>query len=94
MFKARIIKSEGCFKCKNYLKSLNKQGYDFIIYDADLKENQPQLDLWKINAMPVVQIVKIKEDNNIEMVFQFPPGSLSTRLIETKITELKKKNEK
>ena len=72
------------------MKSLNKQGYDFLIYDADLKENQPQLDLWKINAMPVVQIVK-EENGNTEMVFQFPPGSLSTRLIETKIAELKKK---
>jgi glutaredoxin len=95
MLKPRIIKSSGCPRCKIYLKTLSKQGYDYIIYDADLKENQKELDKWKINMMPVVQIVDIKDkDGETEMVFQFPPGQYSSRHIDAKIKALNKEREK
>lgn len=94
MFQVRVIKSEGCFKCKNYLKILTAQKYSFVIYDADLPENQKQLDDWKIDAMPVVQIIDQKNDGTTEIVFQFAPGRWSTRSIDAKISELKKEKSK
>ncbi len=89
MLKVRVIKSVGCFKCKNYLKQLRKQNYDFIIYDADDDKNQKELDAWKINAMPVVQIVDDEDD--FKVVHQFTPGGWSTRSIDTQIKVLAKK---
>jgi len=88
MLRARVIKSQGCFKCKIYLKQLKKQNYDFIIYDADNKANEKQLDAWKINAMPVVQIVDDEAD--FKVLYQFPPGGWSTRSIDAKIKILAK----
>ena len=94
MLKPRIIKKEGCFKCKNYIKALNKQGYEFLIFDADLKENQKQLDEWKIDAMPIVQIVDVKEDGTEIKVYQYPPGRWATRQIDDKIKALSSKGDK
>jgi len=85
MLRPRVIKSVGCFKCKNYLKQLQLQKYEFLIYDADLPENQEQLDTWKIDAMPVVQIIDDEDDNKV--VHQFPPGRYSPRVINAKIKE-------
>lgn len=87
MLKPRIIKQEDCPRCRLYLKMLDKQKYDYLIYDADLEQNQKQLDEWKISMMPVVQIVDIK-DGSQEVVFQFPVGQFSPRAINAKIKEL------
>lgn len=94
MLKPRIIKSVDCARCRIYLKTLSKQNYEHLIFDADLKENQKQLDEWKINMMPVVQIVDVKEDGTQEKVFQFPPGQFSSRSIDAKIKEITKEQEK
>ena len=94
MLKPRIIKSTSCPRCKLYLKTLTKQGYEHLIYDADLKENEKELDGWKINMMPVVQIVDVKDDGTQEMVFQFLPGQFSPRHIDNKIKALNKEREK
>ena len=59
-------------------------------YDADAEENQDDLDTWKIVKLPVVQIVDVKEDGTQEWIFQFAPGKLSTRSIDTKIKQLAK----
>lgn len=88
MLKARVIKSEGCHICKSYLKILSKQGYDYLIYDADVKENQKELDGWKITQMPVVQIV----DELGKVCYQYPAGRHSTRLIDEKIKQLSKES--
>lgn len=94
MLKPRIIKSAGCPRCKIYLKTLAKQNYDCIIYDADLPENQKELDSWKINVMPVVQIVDVKEDGTQEVKHQFPPMPLAPRRIDDKIKQLEKESAK
>lgn len=83
--KPRIIKSAGCFKCKMYLKQLKAQKFEHLIFDADLPENQDQLDKWKINAMPVVQIVD--EEDNLKVIYQFAPGRYSPRVISAKVKE-------
>lgn len=94
MLKPRIVKSVGCARCKIYLKTLSKQGYEHLTYDADLKENQKELDSWGINIMPVVQIVDVKDDGTQEKVFQFPPGQFCSRTINAKIKALDKEREK
>jgi len=94
MLKPRIIKSESCARCKIYLKTLVKQQYEHLIYDADLKENQQELDSWKISMMPVVQIVDVKDDGTQEMVFQFQPGQWAPRYIDNKIKALNHEREK
>lgn len=94
MLKPRIITSAGCPRCKIYLKTLAKQKYEHIIYDADSKKNTKEMDNWKINMMPVVQIVDVKDDGTQEMVFQFPPGQFAPRHINNKIKALKTKQEK
>ncbi len=94
MLKPRIIKSAECPRCKIYLKTLGRQGYEHLIYDADLKENEKELDGWKINKMPVVQIVDVKDDGTQEFVFQFSPGQWSSRHIDNKIKALNKEREK
>lgn len=90
--KPRIIKSAGCPRCKIYLKTLAKQGYEHLIYDADLPQNQKELDQWKINMMPVVQIVEEK-DGSYDVVHQFPPGQFAPRAINAKIKALEKERE-
>lgn len=90
MLQPRVIKTVNCPNCRLYLKALAKQGYEHLIYDADLKKNMKELDSWKINVMPVVQIVDVKDDGTQEMIYQFPPGSYSPRIIEGKIKALNK----
>ncbi len=94
MLKPRIIKSVNCDRCRIYLKTLNAQNYEHIIYDADLSENTKELDSWKINAMPVVQIVDVKDDGTQEMIYQFSPGEYSPRTINGQIKALNKEREK
>jgi hypothetical protein len=92
MLKARVIKSAGCFRCKSYLKELKARQFDHLIYDADLQENQEQLDKWKVNMMPVIQIVD--DEAEFKVVHQFPPGRWSIKSINAKINALAKKKEK
>ncbi|MHA2279375.1 MAG: hypothetical protein ACXAC5_00580 [Promethearchaeota archaeon] len=92
MLKVRVIKSEGCFRCKNYLKQLKLQNFDHLIYDADLKENQEELNKWKVDMMPVVQIVD--DEAEFKVVHQFPPGRWSTRSINAKVKALAKQEKK
>ncbi len=94
MLKPRIIKSAGCLICRAYIKKLKAQKYDFLIYDADLKEHTEQLDKWKIDKMPVVQIVDVKEDGTEEFVSQLAQGRWSARYIDGKIAEIKKRSNK
>jgi len=90
MLKPRIIKNKSCPRCRIYLKTLARQKYDHLIFDADLEENQKELDEWRINTMPVVQIVDVKDDGTQKMVFQFPPAPISPRQIDTQIKILNK----
>lgn len=93
MLKPRIIKSINCDRCRIYLKQLAAQKYEHLIYDADLPENTKELDGWKINVMPVIQIVDVKEDGTQETVHQFPPGPYSPRIVDAKIKALNKERE-
>ena len=94
MLKPRIIKSVNCGHCHIYLKQLATQKYKHLIYDADLPENTKELDSWKINTMPVIQVVDVKDDGTQEMIHQFPPGPFSPRIIDAKIKALNKEREK
>lgn len=72
----RIVKSEDCENCKTYLPRMRKQGYQFEVYDGDADENQDELDHWKVDVFPVVQIISRDEDGKVEVEFQFPPGKM------------------
>ena len=85
----RIVKSDDCKICKKYLPRLKEQGFAYEIYDADDPKNQDELDEWKIEKMPVVQIVEVKGLKRI-LKYQFAPGPFSTRIINYKIQQLKK----
>ncbi|KKN26826.1 hypothetical protein LCGC14_0870850 [marine sediment metagenome] len=80
----RIISSINCSKCKGYLERLDKRGYNYSAYNADDPKNQQQLDEWKVRDMPVIQII-----NGDKVMYQFPPGTYSPRLLEQKIEDLK-----
>lgn len=87
MLKTRILKSDDCPKCRVYLSQLEKQKYQYEVYDGDAIENQKQLDEWKVNTFPVVQII----DDNGKVLYQFLPGNISPRVIEFKKAQLEKK---
>jgi len=82
----RIIKTKVCAICEGYLPRLDKQGFKYTVYDADDPANQDQLDEWKVEKMPVIQLV----DNMDQVKFQFSPGTFSPRAINFKIAQLKK----
>ncbi len=80
----RIVKSDDCLICASYIPRLQKQGYEFEIYDGDAPQNEKQLDEWKIDEFPVVQIVYRDGDNEV-VKHQFPPGkTYAPRLIDMK----------
>jgi len=83
---ARIIKKRDCKICEPWLKVLDRQDFPYIIYDADDSTNQQQLDDWRITNMPVLQLIE-----GTEVLYQFPPGRYSVRLIKAKMEELKDK---
>ena len=85
----RIIKSNHCDVCERYLERLNKQGFKYELYDGDDLKNEAQLDEWKVEKFPVVQIIK----PNGEIVYQFSVGTFSPRMINYKIEQLQKKNQ-
>lgn len=81
----RLISSKDCDKCKAYKNVLDKQGFAYEEYDADNTENQVQLDAWKIDDMPVVQIVHRLDDGTEIVKCQFLPGAVSTRSLNHKM---------
>lgn len=94
MLKFRVIKKDNCHICKNYLRTLDLQKVDYVLYDADAAENQQQLDDWKVDILPVVQIIDQKEDGSVAMLHQFRAGRIIIRELNTKMAELKKKADK
>ncbi len=87
--KTRIITQEDCQKCKLYLRTLRDQGIKFEIYKSEDPGHQENLDKWKIEDMPVVQII----DDSDKVLHQFPPGMFSSRAIKHK-TKMLKENKK
>ena len=94
MLSTRIVTSDSCPQCKFYIKVLNRQKYQFEIFDANAKENQKQLDVWRITNMPVVQIIEHQEDAEVVVLFQFGSGQISPRAIEVKKKMVQKEQEK
>lgn len=94
MLTTRIVTRDGCPICKFYIKTLSKQKYQFEQYDADVKENQKQLDGWRITDMPVVQIIEHQSIGDPLVVHQFLPGGVSSRAIEFLKTKIMKQREK
>jgi len=85
-YKVRVITSKKCPKCKVYVSRLRRAEMAFETYDSDAQENQPLLDQWKIEEVPVVQILS----SSGAVAFQFPTGTFSPRAIKHKIAELNK----
>lgn len=83
----RIITKESCPKCKSYLQRLDAQGFQYFKYDADADANQKQLDEWKVDEIPVVQVLSADQT---KVLHQFAPGTFSPRAINYKIKELEK----
>lgn len=63
---------------------------DYILYSIHDKKNRADLKKWRIVNLPVVQIVDVKEDGSVEMVFQFQAGLIPPQAIGTKIKGLRK----
>lgn len=84
--RVRIIKSETCNQCRVYMKRLQKNNFQFETLDGDDPKFKEQLDAWKIDKYPVVQIID-KDDN---VLWQFPSGTFSIFTINSKIKEMQK----
>ena len=69
----RIITRAECKICKAYIDRLRKAGYDFQIMEES-PENSKQLDEWKIEQVPVVQILV---DGKLVPGGQMPSGTFS-----------------
>lgn len=80
----RVIKSDSCKTCKNYLQNLSKAGISYVTMDGNDPALESQMDEWKISKMPVVQI--LNKDNTV--AFQFQPGAISIKFIQMKIKEI------
>lgn len=91
MIRTRIVSSEKCPQCKFYIKVLTKSNFEFEVYDADIKANQPQLDAWQITEMPVVQLV---EGDKSVVLYQFQPGQISPRAINFMAKKVAKEQQK
>ena len=92
MLITRIIKTRECLVCDFWLPRLDKQNFPYELYDADAPENQKQLDEWKVDDCPVIQIVERTERGEV-VRYQFPPGSYSVRAIKYKMAKLGEKND-
>ena len=88
--KVRIIKSEHCPFCKQYLKKLDDVGFEYETYDGDAEKNDTQLDEWDVDEMPVIQIINDKGD----LIYQLPysAGGYSPKYIKRKMRELSNDN--
>ena len=89
MYKIRLISSESCKICSYYKKVLARYNVSYELYDADNKDNQKELDSWRISQMPVIQII-----NDNKVVYQFPPGQPAPRQMDLKIKMLEKEEKK
>lgn len=79
MLKIRIIKKEGCVKCKTFIERLSiDKSFEFEVMDADEPTLQTQMDQWNIDEVPVVQIF---DNDTKSIVFQFPPGTFNKETI-------------
>jgi len=87
----RIIKSTECDRCATYIPRLQKQGYEFELYDGDDPKNEKELDEWDVDQFPVIQIVS--EDNGyISVEYQYAPGTtLAAKFIDIKKHEIENK---
>ena len=90
----RIIKSKKCSICDKYLPRLKEKGVEYEIYDADAPGNQEELDEWKIEKMPVVQIVEIKDNRERIVRYQFSSGTFCAKVINYKIKQIMEKEAK
>lgn len=78
--RVRIIKSDDCPVCKNYIRRLKKENFEFELMDGDEEENQDFLDEWNVEEYPVVQIL----NDNGDVLHSFPKGTWSPRAIKAK----------
>lgn len=85
--KVRIIKTEKCSDCRLYIKQLDTVGFVYESMDGNDPQFSKEMDEWKIDKMPVVQILS----DSGELLYQFPPGSFPPMFINKKIKELEKK---
>ncbi len=84
--KVRIIKTEDCQICQEYLPRLDKIGFEYETYDADDPVNDAELDKWGIDDLPVIQLI----DGDL-VRHQFPPrATLSPRMLNFKIEEIQR----
>lgn len=85
MVKVRIIKSEYCPNCKDYLANLERIKdtipFEYEIFDADDSANKRQCDEWKITDMPVIQIIDRKDDGSVEILRQLTAGGVAVRIL-------------
>lgn len=89
MWAVRIIKKEGCAICKSFIERLSlDKTFTFDVMDADAPDLQKQMDEWKIDEVPVVQIYDT--DGKLPP-FHFPPGTFSKSTILAKRDLLTKK---
>jgi len=88
MLIVRIIKTQECSICEMWLPRLDQQGFLYETFDADALGNQKQLDEWKIDDLPVVQIVNRANDDTETVKYQFAPGSWSVRAIKHKMSQV------
>jgi len=79
--KVRVITAKDCPKCRMYVRNLVTVKFAYEIYDGDAEENQEQLDAWKVEEFPVIQLL----DNDGKLHYQFPPGAVAPRVIEAQI---------
>lgn len=85
MLKVRIIKSEYCDQCRDYLANLARIKdaipFEYEIFDADDKNNRQQLDEWKVTDMPVIQIIDRDRDKVSVLEQISPPGGVAVRIL-------------
>ena len=62
----------------------NDLGLEYEFYNADDPDNKKELDKWRIDMLPVVQIV----DGSDVVQFQFEPGMIFSDKIRQKIDQL------
>ena len=87
----QIITSKDCLLCKSFLARLAKVKFtDFEEYDADDPNNKAELDGWRINNMPVIQIVN--SDGVVKYRFPYSEDGYSPRSMKYKRDELQRKD--
>ena len=86
LLKTRIIGSRDCPKCAIMKSICEKYKISYEMYDADVQENQKQLDEWNIEEMPVIQII----DEFGKKLHQFMPGIVSINGINIMMDKINK----